>query len=211
MRCATPWPPSARPPSRPSGPANPADQRAALGAILGASEQLTVLTDDLLLLARSEQGLLEPRRHRLDLSVLTAEVAEEARTASGRPDAIVVSLAPDLEVEADDEEIRRIVSNLIDNALLHGQGRGPVRVQTSSVDGDAVVEVTDHGPGIAAADLERIFEPFYRVRADVTAGSGSGLGLAIAADLAARNRGRLTVVSHPGEGATFRLHLPRFT
>lgn len=193
------------------GAPDPADHRAALGAILGASEQLTVLTDDLLLLARSEQGLLEPRRHRLDLSVLTAEVAEEARTASGRPDAIVVSLAPDLEVEADDEEIRRIVSNLIDNALLHGQGRGPVRVQTSSVDGDAVVEVTDHGPGIAAADLERIFEPFYRVRADVTAGSGSGLGLAIAADLAARNRGRLTVVSHPGEGATFRLHLPRFT
>ena len=193
------------------GAPDPADHRAALGAILGASEQLTALTDDLLLLARSEQGLLEPRRQRLDLSVLTAEVAEEARTASGRPDAIVVSLAPDLEVEADDEEIRRIVSNLIDNARLHGQGKGPVRVHTSSVDGDAVVEVTDHGPGIAAADLERIFEPFYRVRADVTAGSGSGLGLAIAADLAARNRGRLTVVSHPGEGATFRLHLPRFT
>lgn len=191
------------------GPADPADQRAALGAILGASERLSALTDDLLLLARSEQGLIEPRRQRLDLSVVAAEVAEEARAAIGRPDSIVVSLAPDLEVEADDTEIRRIVSNLVDNALRHGQGGGPVRVHTSAVDGQAIVEVADHGPGIAAADLERIFEPFYRVRADATASSGSGLGLAIAADLAARNGGRLTVESDPGQGSTFRLSLPR--
>jgi signal transduction histidine kinase len=190
------------------GPADPADQRAALGAIVAATERLSALTDDLLLLARNEQGLLEPRRQRLDLSVVAAEVAEEARAAVGRPDSIVVSLAPDLEVEADDAEIRRIVSNLVDNALRHAPG-GPVRVQTSSVDGQAIVEVADHGPGIAAADLERIFEPFYRVRADAAASSGSGLGLAIAADLAARNGGRLTVESDPGRGSTFRLSLPR--
>lgn len=187
------------------------DQRAALGTILGASERLTALTDDLLVLARSEQGLLEPRRQRLDLSVLVAEVAEEARAASARPEAIVLSLAHDLEIEADDEDIRRIAANLIDNALRHGTSRESVRVSTSVVDGQAVLEVADRGPGIAAVDVERIFEPFYRVRADATASSGSGLGLAIAADLAARNRGRLTVDSRPGAGATFRLQLPRFT
>ena len=192
-----------------AGPANPTDQQAALEAIVSASERLTVLTYDLLLLARSEQGLLEPRRQRLDLSVVAAEVAEDARAASGRPQGIAVSLAPDLEVEADDEEIRRIVSNLVDNAMRHGRGHGPVRVQTRLIDGQAAVEVADSGPGIPAADLDRIFEPFYRVRSDADAPAGNGLGLAIAADLAARNGGRLTVDSHPGEGATFRLQLPR--
>jgi signal transduction histidine kinase len=191
-----------------TGPPDPVEQRAALGVIVDAAEHLTVLTDDLLLLARSEQGLLEPRRQRLDLSVVAAEMAELARAACGRPEAIVVSLTADLEVEADDEEIRRIVSNLIDNALRHGQG-GPVRVRTHVVEGQAVVEVADRGPGIAAADIERIFEPFYRVRADASANPGNGLGLAIAAELASRNRGRLTVESRAGQGATFRLSLPR--
>jgi signal transduction histidine kinase len=191
------------------GPPDSAAQRAALAAILGASERLTALTDDLLLLARNEQGLLEPHPQRLDLSVVVAEVAEEARAASGRADSIVVTLAPDLEIQADDMEIRRIVSNLVDNALRHGHGGGPIRVRTSGVEGQAIVDVADQGPGIAAADLERIFEPFYRVRADATASSGIGLGLAIAADLAARNGGRLTVESLPGKGSTFRLSLPR--
>jgi signal transduction histidine kinase len=191
------------------GPADSADQRAALGAILGASERLTALTDDLLLLARSEQGLLEPHPQRLDLSVVVAEVAEEARAASGRPDSILVTLAPDLEIQADDAEIRRIVSNLVDNALRHGPGGGPIRVRTSGGEGQAIVDVVDQGPGIAPTDLERIFEPFYRIRADATAGSGIGLGLAIAAELATRNGGRLTVESLPGRGSTFRLSLPR--
>ena len=74
----------------------------------------------------------------------------------------------------------------------------------------AVVEVGDRGPGIAAVDLERIFEPFYRVRSDADAPGGSGLGLAIARELAERQDGRLTVRSRPGEGSIFRLELPHF-
>ena len=69
--------------------------------------------------------------------------------------------------------------------------------------------MTDTGPGVAAADLERIFEPFYRVRADAQAPEGSGLGLAIARSLARRNRGRLVAISQPGSSTTFRLSLPR--
>ena len=190
-------------------PADPVVQRQGLETILSTSERLTTLTDDLLLLARSEPGLLEPRRQRLDLSVVAAEVADQARLASGRPDAMMVSLTADLEVDADDEEIRRIVSNLVDNAIRYGQSDTPVRLRTIAADGHAIVEVADGGPGIAAVDLARIFEPFYRVRADASGGTGSGLGLAIAADLAARNGGRLTAESQPGKGATFRLSLPR--
>ena len=73
-----------------------------------------------------------------------------------------------------------------------------------------IVEVADTGPGIANADMDRIFEPFYRVRSDASAPSGSGLGLAIAASLAHASGGRLAVDSRIGQGSTFRLSLPRF-
>jgi signal transduction histidine kinase len=69
--------------------------------------------------------------------------------------------------------------------------------------------VGDDGPGIAAADLERVFEPFARLHADAGTPEGSGLGLAIARSLALRNGGELTVTSRPGRGSTFRLSLPR--
>jgi signal transduction histidine kinase len=85
-----------------------------------------------------------------------------------------------------------------------------LRVATSGNDREAVVAVVDDGPGIAAADLDRIFEPFYRVRADAASPEGTGLGLALARSLADRNGGRLTVESEPGAGSTFRLILPRF-
>lgn len=190
--------------------ADPASRSTALQTIVEATERLTGLTNDLLLLAQSEQGQLQPRPERLDLSVVTAEVVEAVRPA-GRPDAIVLSLATDLVVRADEDDIRRIVANLVDNALRYGAGPAPVRVRTAVVDGQAAVEVVDSGPGIAAEDQERIFEPFFRVRADAQAPSGSGLGLAIAADLARRNGGRLGVESRPRDGATFRLLLPRST
>ena len=192
-------------------PADAAGEAAALQTIVGATARLTGLTNDLLLLAQSEQGTLERRPERLDLSVVSAEVVEAQRPTDGRPDAIALTLTTDLVVRADDGDIRRIVANLVDNALRYGPDAGPVRVRTLVADGQAVLEVADSGPGIAAEDRERIFEPFFRVRADAGAPSGSGLGLAIAADLARRNGGRLSVDSRVGDGATFRLHLPRST
>ncbi len=184
------------------------DPTAALRTILEGSERLSSLTSDLLLLAQSERGLLEQHRQRFDLSVLAAETVETVSPSLEEPLAVSLTVATDLVVDADEEEVGRIVANLLDNAVRHG-GPGLIRVRTLGADGGAIVEVADRGAGIAAADLERIFEPFYRVRADASAPAGSGLGLAIAADLARRNGGRLTVDSQPGSGATFRLILPR--
>jgi signal transduction histidine kinase len=120
------------------------------------------------------------------------------------------TLGADLMVTADPDEIGRIVANLLDNAYRYGSGSArPPRIVTRSVERDAVVEVGDDGPGIAAADLERVFEPFARLHADAGTPEGSGLGLAIARSLALRNGGELTVTSRPGRGSTFRLSLPR--
>ncbi|HEX2627340.1 MAG TPA: ATP-binding protein, partial [Candidatus Limnocylindrales bacterium] len=122
-----------------------------------------------------------------------------------------LTLAEDLRVAADPSDIGRIVENLLDNSIRYSGGAAapPPGITTRSADRHALVEVSDHGPGIAPADLEQIFEPFHRVHSEAGAPEGSGLGLAIARSLAHRNGGRLAVTSAPGSGATFQLSLPR--
>ncbi len=184
---------------------------AALETIAGATDRLTGLTNDLLLLARSERGRIDGSSGVVDLSVLAAEAVATVRSAHDIPsDSIAMTLAPDLLVDADDRELTRVVENLVDNALRYASAAPRVRVRTYRRDATAIVEVADDGPGIAAADVERIFEPFYRVRSDSESPQGSGLGLSIAAELARRNGGTIDVASIPGSGATFSLRLPRF-
>ena len=190
--------------------ASPEELHAALTRIAASAEGLSRLTNDLLLLARTDERLIDRRPEPVDLSVVTAEALEgfvEANLADGRPNLV---LAPDLVVSAEADEIRRIVINLLENAVHYGGRPDRVSVATLGTERDAILEVQDSGPGIAAADQEQIFEPFYRVRADAGSPDGSGLGLAIARSLAERNGGRLTVASLAGSGSTFRLVLPRF-
>jgi signal transduction histidine kinase len=183
-------------------------RRQGLETILDSSARLGRLTTDLLVLARTEQGVLDVAADPVDLSVIVAEEVERFQAGvTDRRLTVELSLTPDLVIQADQTEVARIVGNLLDNALRHGGE--PIRARTYASDGRAFVEVADRGPGIASADAERVFEPFYRVRSDASAPAGSGLGLAIAADLARRYGGRLTVVSSPGSGARFRLELPR--
>lgn len=181
----------------------------ALTSIIDATEELGRLTADLLLLARSEAGVLEPRREAIDLSVLVAEECARAKAADPtRARGLRLALIEDLLVAVDATEVSRVLANVLDNALRYS--KGIVDVVTSERDGVVAVEVRDDGPGIAAADIERIFEPFFRVRSDAGAPGGSGLGLAIARALAERQGGRLTVRSRPGSGSVFRLEFPRF-
>ena len=185
------------------------DLRTALGTVVVSTERLTRLTNDLLLLARTDERLVATRPELMDLSVATAEAVADEKT---RADATWsgLSLAPDLLVRADPDDIRRILANLLDNASRYGGPGVHIRVVTSGSDREAEVDVIDDGPGISAADAQRIFEPFFRVNADATSPDGTGLGLALARGLVERNGGRLTVESEPEAGTTFRLILPRF-
>jgi signal transduction histidine kinase len=188
----------------------PADVSRALGVIVESADRLSRMTADLLLLARA--GELPAERHgtTMDLSVVVAEAVEAFAVAHPKVPRAKPALAPDLPVIADPDEIGRIVANLLDNAYRYGGAASPPRIVTRRADREVLLEVRDEGPGIAETDLERIFEPFARLRADADQPEGSGLGLAIARDLAHRNGGRLTVSSRLAEGATFRLYLPRF-
>ncbi len=185
--------------------------RRALAVGASSAQRLTRITNDLLLLARSDE-VPSVRHDPIDLSVVVAETVETFAAAHADLPQTRMALGADLQVSADPTEIGRIVTNLLDNALRYSGGPGavPARITTRAVDREAVVEVSDDGPGISAADLERIFEPFYRVHSNAGTPEGSGLGLAIALSLAQRNAGRLTATSQPGSGATFRLSLPRF-
>jgi signal transduction histidine kinase len=193
-----------------AAPASEDELRAALAIVASSAERLTRITNDLLMLARSEE-LPNRRPGPIDLSVVVSETAETFAIAHPELPRARLSLAADLRVSADPSEIGRIVANLLDNAIRYSGGANarPVRVVTRMADGEALVEVTDDGPGIGAADLDRIFEPFYRVHFDAASPEGNGLGLAIARSLAQRNGGRLVAESPPGSGATFRLTLPR--
>lgn len=185
------------------------EERAALETVAATTERMSALTDDLLTLARSERGRIEGPTSRVDLSVLTAEAVETVRRAhTDLEDRLQVTLEPDLVVDADERELGRILENLVDNAVRHG-GLRSIDVRTTGDEGMAVVEVADQGPGIAAIDIDRVFEPFFRVRSDADAAPGTGLGLAIVAELARRNGGEVALQSAPGMGAKFTLRLPR--
>ena len=194
------------------GPSDGASLRASIALMVDSTERLARLTNDLLLLARSDEAVIDRRIEPVDLAVLAAETIEAFAAAHPALPPVRMQLAPDLRVAADPDEVGRIIANLIDNAFRYGSARpgATPRVAISANDREVEIEVADSGPGIAAADLDRIFEPFYRVHADAGSPEGSGLGLAIARSLAERNRGRLEATSRPGSGATFRLSLPRF-
>jgi signal transduction histidine kinase len=189
--------------------ASAAEMRSSLEAIVVSTDRMARLTSDLLLLARTDDRLLEPHLQTFDLSVAVAEVLDAVRQASTSNRAADVRLASDLLVSGDADEVRQAIANLIDNAYRYGGPEATVRVTTRASDGDAIVEVADDGPGIPPTDLPRIFDPFYRVRADAGGPAGSGLGLAIAKSIVERSGGSLSATSRMGAGTTFVLSLHR--
>jgi two-component system OmpR family sensor kinase len=186
----------------------PDDLATAMRRIESESARMSVLVDDLLLLARLDQGRpLE--REPVDLIPLVADLVTDARAAEpGRP--IVLSGDGPVIVQGDEGRLRQVVANLLANARDHTPPETPVRVQVAADGDQAVIEVADEGPGLPADASERVFERFFRVDASrARASGGTGLGLSIVAAIAEAHGGHASAESHPGRGATFRVVLPR--
>jgi signal transduction histidine kinase len=112
--------------------------------------------------------------------------------------------------EVDGPKINRVLANLVGNAIRYTPAGGKVIVEVTPGATELAVAVCDTGPGIAPADLERVFERFYRgERSRSRATGGAGLGLAIARGLVEAHGGRIWAESAPGQGACFRFTLPR--
>jgi signal transduction histidine kinase len=172
------------------------EARANLGA---AVDRAIHLVEQLLTLARNE-----PRDDKGELSPVLLETA----AAEGIADTHALALArgidlgldaePDVRVMGDGDALRTLVRNLVDNAVRYTPAGGRIQVRAAKTPQGAVLEVCDSGPGIAAADRERVFDRFYR-RASAPQG-GSGLGLAIVKAIADRHAARVTLADAPGGG-----------
>lgn len=164
--------------------------------------ELDQLIEQVLLASRLEAIPELERREPVDLLALAAEEASHYDLeATGQP----------VTVLGDRTLLRRLVRNLVENARRYGggaDGRGPVVVSVTLEHGRAVLDVTDHGPGVPEAERRRIFEPFYRLAGGAETGRGSGLGLALVLDIARRHGGDAACLAAEGGGSRFRVDLP---
>jgi two-component system phosphate regulon sensor histidine kinase PhoR len=174
------------------------------------ARRMSRLVDDLLSLSRIEQSSHLQPTSIVDLASIAGHVADTlAPMASENKTQIVLRAEEPVLVRGDRDELVRIAENLIENAIKYGASDKAVEVTVAPRGGDGVLVVRDHGPGIAAEHLPRLTERFYRVDAgESRAKGGTGLGLAIVKHILARHRGRLTIDSGAGQGATFSAILP---
>ena len=185
----------------------------ALAAMVRAVDRLSALSRDLLDVSRIRTGQFALELRPLDLAALAREVVERhADTLDGQAPSrlrIEVVAAP-LPVLCDAERLEQVLSNLIENALKYSPDGGEVVVELRREDGRAELSVRDHGIGVPADALERIFELFGRApNAAENAVTGLGLGLYICRSIVEGHGGRVWVESAGvGRGATFRVELP---
>jgi signal transduction histidine kinase len=181
-----------------------------LGAASDELRRLRRLADDLSALSRAEE-------RRLDLHFADTDLADLARRAARRlaPQfsdgnvTLTVDGTESLPIQADPDRITQVLTNIIGNALTVTPAGGSVTIETRARAPLAQVVVTDTGVGLEEADLERVFERFYRAPGQRRRSTGSGIGLTIARNIAQAHGGDVTAASPgPGRGATFILTLP---
>ncbi|WP_432476195.1 sensor histidine kinase [Nocardioides sp. GXQ0305] len=182
-----------------------------LTAMERSSARLRSLADDLLLLSRMETAALPPSRSRVPLAPILAEVVEDADLTSGA-DAPRIALGDhgaELAVAGDREELCRLVSNLVGNAVKYSRPGGEVRLALTRVGQHVVFECSDDGIGISTEDQHHLFSDFFRsTNPEALARPGTGLGLSIVHRIATRHGGRIGVTSELGVGTTFTVTLP---
>jgi two-component system OmpR family sensor kinase len=186
---------------------SPNDAELARRRIEEESVRMSTLVDDMLLIARLDQGRPLDSKP-VDLQVIARDAAADARAVAPRrkikldaPDTVLVA--------GDDTRLRQVVGNLVRNALVHTPATTPVEIAVTTSNGTAQLSVADHGPGLPPGDRERIFEPFYRADASRSRDSGgAGLGLSIVSAVVAAHGGKVKVRETEGGGATFDVELP---
>jgi two-component system sensor histidine kinase KdpD len=181
---------------------NESDRAGLLATIDSETRRLDHLVANLLDLSRLELGVAEPKP---ELWTVESIVGQALNELGARAERVDVELAPNLPpIEVDGVQIERVLVNLIDNALKFSP-EAPVEVRGEQQNGEVVVRVVDHGPGLSEAELGRVFEPFEQGRVP---SRGSGLGLAIAKGFAQANGARLEAEPSQNGGASFVLSVP---
>lgn len=184
-----------------------ADYQRALDDLSREVGRLRLLTESLLMLARTESGETEEAKP-VDLSRLLVDTAESMRPlAEAKKLALRDEITDGLTVTGSSDDLIRLFSNLLDNAIKYTEQGGITLVAERTPSGTVCVTVNDTGIGIPAEHLDRIFDRFYQVEKS-RAYEGTGLGLSIVQNIARAHEGSVAVRSTPGEGSTFTVLLP---
>jgi two-component system phosphate regulon sensor histidine kinase PhoR len=186
-----------------------------LGIMQVQARRMARLIDDLLSLSRIELNAHRRPDKPVELDPILRQVVDGLQTlARDREVEVNIATARKLSVLGDRDELVRVFENLIENALKYGAAGKRVDISLAAGTGDdgepeARIGIRDYGPGIAPEHLPRLTERFYRVDVrESRAQGGTGLGLALVKHILNRHRGRLSIESTPGAGATFVVHLP---
>jgi heavy metal sensor kinase len=188
----------------------PDEYRQALRVVSEESRRLSRLVEDMMTLARADTGHHPLRPNRFCLAELMAEVAR-ASAMLGRPRGVgvVFHLGGEAPMFGDEDLVRRMLLNLVENAVAHAPTGTEVTLGLAREAQVWTVSVQDHGPGIPASEQTRVFDRFHRVeRAEASVHPGAGLGLAIARWIAEAHGGTLSLAASDAGGTTFVAHLP---
>ena len=185
-----------------------------VAAIASATDQMTRLVEDLLLLARMEGTVKTITIETIEIPIdeILEDLIEALQTeAEARAITLKSKLVTDVFVLGDGKKLVRLFANLIENALQYTPAEGTVKVSLFRSNEEAIVAVEDTGIGIAPSDLNRVFDRLWRAdRARSFRQEGTGLGMAIAQTIARAHGGRITVSSELGVGSCFQVYLPIF-
>jgi two-component system OmpR family sensor kinase len=186
---------------------SPTDSDLARRRIEEESVRMSTLVDDMLLIARLDQGRPLDTKP-VDLRQIASDAVADAGVVAPQRQITLSASGPAM-VLGDDTRLRQVVGNLVRNAVVHTPSKTPIEVAVSTEDGLARLSVVDHGPGLRPEDRARIFEPFYRADTSRSRDSGgAGLGLSIVTAVVAAHGGSVQVRETSGGGATFEVELP---
>jgi PAS domain S-box-containing protein len=180
-----------------------------LEMIEGETGRLSLIVDQILLAGQLDADAVELELDEFDPGDIASSVIESASVHL--PEGVSLGLTRNGKqlIVCDENKLRQVLTNLIDNAIKYSPEGGDVEVRLATGNDECVIEVADEGLGIPSSELERIFEKFYRLDPQQTRGvGGSGLGLYICRELVERMNGRLEVDSEPGRGSRFTVALP---
>jgi two-component system phosphate regulon sensor histidine kinase PhoR len=187
------------------GPLTPAQEQQLRRVILRQLARIERLVKDLSELSRIESGELVLEPSVVDLRQLLADLCDDFRERT--PARITIHGEP-ARACVDPPRVQQVFTNLLDNASKYG-GDGEILVEVNREDGQAVVRVSDEGEGIPPAELEHIFQRFYRIdKSRSQEIAGVGLGLSIAKHLVLLHGGTIRAFNRPSGGATFEVRLP---
>jgi signal transduction histidine kinase len=188
----------------------PEEYRRVLVSSLEEILRMSSIIENLLMLAKADQGLYEAHFTEVDVETLVQELFDDCEIlAESKQIRVTLKHNIPMKLVGDRVRLRQLFLNLIDNAIKYTPEGGSVKLDVERQNGMALLRVEDTGIGIPPEDIPKVFDRFYRVdKARSRELGGTGLGLSIAKWIAELHRGTITVESEVDKGSTFTVHLP---